>query len=149
MFDLEKQAQIAIEDGVRRKVGERLAVLMEDDDTVVLEPLGIIGYYARNKTIYDYPGLGSKISVKAAREGAAGFGGLCDKLRPTFLVLRKGDGYSSEGDARRSIHDFDSEYRYLETIENRNSEFNSGPLHLSRRGDDVFLIFRKNKAARK
>jgi hypothetical protein len=147
MFDLEKQAQIAIEDGVRRKVGERLAVLMKDDDTVVLEPLGIVGYYARNKTIYDYPGLGSKIAAKAFRE-SAGFGDFCDILRPTFLVLREGDRYTgSEGDVRRNIHEFDNEYRYLETIENRNHEFDSGPLHLSRKGDAVFLIFRRNKAA--
>jgi hypothetical protein len=148
MFSIEKQAQNNIEDGVRRKVGERLAVLMGENDTVALEPLGFVGYYARNKTIYDYPGLGSKIALKAYLENHE-FGQFCNKLKPTFLVLRQGNLYGGVDTVRRSIPDFDSEYRYLERIWTGNFKLDSGHLHLNRMGDAGFLIFQRNNIAQR
>lgn len=86
---LDKTIQEEIELGVRTKVGAELNRLMQPGDTVVLEPLGYIGWEIRNKTIYDYPGLASPIALKAliARRGQ-GLGGMMATLTPTFAVLR-------------------------------------------------------------
>ena len=68
---LDKKVEQAIEINVRERTGHLLAALMtKADDTVVLEPLGFIGWAAFNKTVYDYPGLGSKVAVRAVKKYA-------------------------------------------------------------------------------
>ena len=84
---LDKMVQQEIENNVRSKVGIALNQLMKADDTVVLEPLGYIGWYAQNKTIFDWPGLGSPIAFAAAKKTRR-MSGLIQELNPTFLVLR-------------------------------------------------------------
>jgi hypothetical protein len=66
-FPLESLMQSEVEENVRFKTGLVLNSLMKPQDTAVLEPLGYIGWAARNKTIYDMPGLGSEIAVKAMK----------------------------------------------------------------------------------
>ena len=88
---LDKKVQETIETSVRAQTGYTLAGLMKNpDDTVVLEPLGFIGLAAFNKTVYDFPGLGSKVAVRAAKSLARPprVAGLVDALQPTFAVLR-------------------------------------------------------------
>jgi hypothetical protein len=69
--------------------GRKLNQLMGRDDTVVLEPLGFVGWEARNKTIYDFPGLGSRVAVAALRDMPnASLEALAAALKPTFLMLR-------------------------------------------------------------
>lgn len=88
-FPVEKKVQNEIERSVRLKVGELLGAMMEPTDSAVLEPLGYVGFGAFNKTIYDHPGLASKVSVNAlALSPKKNFGDLIYILQPTFIVLR-------------------------------------------------------------
>ena len=86
---LDKMMQVEIEVGVRTKVGHELARAMKSTDTVVLEPLGYIGWAIRNKSVYDYPGLASPVALNALmKRPGTGLGGMMDTLSPTFAVLR-------------------------------------------------------------
>lgn len=75
--------------GVRRKVGEWLHDHAKPGDTVLMEPLGHIGYFSGLKTL-DFPGLSSREVVRALRVmHPSGYGGLLvDYLSPDWLVLR-------------------------------------------------------------
>jgi len=87
---LDKMVQEKIEVDVRERTGYLLAGLMKDPaDTVVLEPLGFIGLAAFNRTIYDFPGLGSKVAVAAVKNlSPPRIAGLVHVLQPTYAVLR-------------------------------------------------------------
>lgn len=89
---LDKKVEQEIEVKVRERTGHLLNRLMtEPDDTAVLEPLGFIGWAAFNKTLYDYPGLGSKVAVGAVKKmqiPGVGVAALVDGLQPTHAVLR-------------------------------------------------------------
>jgi hypothetical protein len=88
-FPLDRRMQTDVEEAVRLKTGQRLNALMGPDDTAVLEPLGYLGWAARNKTIYDMPGLGSRVSVEALKSRRpAHLPDLIDALKPNFIVLR-------------------------------------------------------------
>ena len=88
-FPLERIMQREIEEKVRLAAGLRLNELMRPEDTAVLEPLGYIGWAARNKTIYDMPGLGSQVSVDALKERRRpSVATLIDALKPNYAVLR-------------------------------------------------------------
>jgi hypothetical protein len=87
---LDRAMQRDIEQGVRWKVGDALNELMTKDDIVVLEPLGYLGWVAKDKTIYDYPGLGSRKSFEILRR-VKSMVALVDDARPTFAVFRPGD----------------------------------------------------------
>lgn len=86
-LSLDRQVQKRIEEDVRLRVGERLFELMGDRDAVVLEPLGFIGWAAKNNTIYDIPGLSSPIAF-AALQRQRSMSGVIAELSPTFLALR-------------------------------------------------------------
>jgi hypothetical protein len=86
---LDRKVQRTIETAVREKTGRLLAQMMGPRDTVVLEPLGFMGWAARNRTIFDFPGLGSKVSVRAMKRIAEpSVAALVDGLQPTYAVLR-------------------------------------------------------------
>jgi hypothetical protein len=86
---LDRKVQQTIETAVREKTGRLLAQMMGPRDTVVLEPLGFMGWAARNRTIFDFPGLGSKVSVRAMKRIAEpSVAALVDGLQPTYAVLR-------------------------------------------------------------
>ena len=87
---LDKKVQEKIEISVRERTGYTLAGMMKDPgDTVVLEPLGFMGWAAFNKTVYDFPGLGSKVAVRATKNlSPPRVAGLLDALQPTYAVLR-------------------------------------------------------------
>jgi hypothetical protein len=81
--------QSLIEDGLRRPIGLWLRDhARTPQDTVMLEPLGYIGYYSGLKML-DFPGLASKEMVEVRkrlgpnRENQAYL-----ELRPDWLVLR-------------------------------------------------------------
>jgi hypothetical protein len=81
-----------IENGLRRQIGLWLrAHAQTPTDTVMLEPLGYIGYYS-GLTMLDYPGLASKRMVETRRrlgpfhEERIGY-----ELKPDWLVLRPGE----------------------------------------------------------
>ncbi len=82
-----KNQERIIEQGVRRPIGEWLRANAALGDTVLLEPLGYIGYYSRLK-MYDFPGLSSREVVAAVRSGVNRYADLIVHLQPTWLVLR-------------------------------------------------------------
>lgn len=81
--------QALIEDGMRVPVGRWLrAHAATPHDSVMLEPLGYIGYYSNLKML-DYPGLASKEVVEARKRlGAARQNQAYLELKPDWLVLR-------------------------------------------------------------
>jgi hypothetical protein len=90
-FPRERNVQRYANEAVETEIGRRLNALMGPADTVVLEPLGYIGWVARNKTIYDSPGIGSKVSTAALLHTSDNVWGLAAALRPTFLVMRRSE----------------------------------------------------------
>jgi len=111
---LERAVQSGIEEGVRLRASVALNGLMGPSDTAVMEPLGYTGWAARNKTIYDYPGLGSPTAVAALKGITPSLAGLIDKLRPTYTLLRPSEAeqlrahYPSASDDYRSVMRFDA-----------------------------------------
>lgn len=88
-FATERKVQKVVECGVRYKTGVTLAGMMGPTDDVVLGPLGYIGYAAFNKTIYDFPGLGTKATVrKLFHLKDYRIIGFVAALKPAFIVLR-------------------------------------------------------------
>lgn len=80
--------QTLIEDGNRRLIGLWLREHARPGETVMLEPLGYIGYYSGLK-MFDVPGLSSREVVAAIRRVGIGWGHLAEELDPTWLVLRE------------------------------------------------------------
>lgn len=91
MMPLDRTTQVAIDQGVRGAIGSYLNRVMGPHDSVALEPLGYIGWYAPNKIFYDYPGLSSDIATRALAGmpfDDRSVGGLVNALHPTYAVLR-------------------------------------------------------------
>ena len=98
-FAAEKNVQF-LECEVRYKAGTLLNAMMGPTDSVVLEPLGYIGYGAFNKTTYDFPGVSSKVVINSMLKTPGydmlkkpGYS-LVDEiatLNPAFIVLRPND----------------------------------------------------------
>jgi hypothetical protein len=86
-LQLDRRAQADVETGVRVRVGKSLNGMMQDTDSVVLEPLGFIGWEAKNKTIYDFPGLGSPKAFAAFLKHPK-MPGMVRELSPRFVVMR-------------------------------------------------------------
>ncbi len=88
-FRVEKQIQDVVENGVRKQIGLYLAGVMKPDETLGLEPLGYVGYYAR-RTTYDYPGMGSRIVTNylRAHPDRRSMNGVFGALLPDYVLLR-------------------------------------------------------------
>jgi hypothetical protein len=82
--------QQEIEWGVRAKVGRWLAEHAGENDRVLLEPIGYIGFFS-NAKLYDYPGLVSPAVVDARRRGHRSIPEVAAFLRPEWLVLRRNE----------------------------------------------------------
>lgn len=80
-------AQRWIEDGNRKQIGLYLREHAKAQDSVLLEPLGYIGYFSQLKT-FDYPGLSSSEMVAARKKVGSNWAALINFLQPTWLVLR-------------------------------------------------------------
>jgi hypothetical protein len=75
---------------VRRKTGEWLREHAKAEDTVLMEPLGHIGYFSGLRTL-DLPGLSSRESARAMKVISGlglGWGHVADYLSPDWIVLR-------------------------------------------------------------
>jgi hypothetical protein len=97
--------QRLIEDGVRRPIGEWLRAHAKPGDSVLLEPLGYIGYFSRLKT-YDFPGLSSREVVATIRSGVRRYADLIATLRPTWLVLRPSEIAAQDFAQRPVLRDY-------------------------------------------
>jgi len=96
MMPLDRTTQVAIDQGVRGKVGMYLNRVMGPHDSVTLEPLGYVGWYAPNKIYYDYPGLASKTVTRVLARlpvGERTLPGLINALHPTYVALRPAEVY--------------------------------------------------------
>jgi hypothetical protein len=84
--------QSLIENGLRQPIGLWLRDHARTSyDSVMLEPLGYIGYYSGLKML-DYPGLASKEMVEARRRlGPSRQNQIYLELKPDWLVLRPGE----------------------------------------------------------
>jgi hypothetical protein len=92
----------AYENGLRRRVGEWLAVNTPEGASVATEAIGYQGYYSKRRII-DLAGLTSREVLAAARESrsnsAATFHRVLTRARPDYIVLR-----SFEVDQNRAFH---------------------------------------------
>jgi hypothetical protein len=90
--------QTLIENGTRRAIGEWLHAHAGPGDTVLLEPLGYIGYFSQLRT-FDLPGLSSREVVEVIRRQGFSWGAVAAALDPVWMVLRP-----REVEAIRSTH---------------------------------------------
>jgi hypothetical protein len=80
----------SVEDHVRTNVGLYLKANVQPGQSVLSESAGYIGFYGGQK-LYDYPGLTSKVSVRALQAlppDRRGIADLISVLQPDWLVLR-------------------------------------------------------------
>ncbi|MEO6568317.1 MAG: hypothetical protein ABIO94_06100 [Opitutaceae bacterium] len=80
-------AQRWIEDGNRKQIGLYLREHAGKTDTVLMEPLGYIGYFSQLKT-YDFPGMSSREMVAARKQVGSNWAALINYLRPDWIVVR-------------------------------------------------------------
>lgn len=141
-YPLEKRVQRDVEQAVRERVGNYLHDNMGPDDTVVLEPVGYIGWSAGDRTTYDYPGLTSRRVVEVledAEPAERGLWLLTKELKPDWIVLRPLDLPVFEANGPEVLDD----YREV-------ARFESPPdLSLANRGleyltiDNVMIIYKR------
>lgn len=134
---LDKVMQQEIEEGVRLPVGEKLQALMGNRDTVLLEPLGFIGWAAKNKTTYDFPGLSSPIAFAAFRRHVSMAGMIAD-LSPTHLALRPHEWEGIE----KSAPELAARYEAVTTVQARPGLMLALGGARYHSGDAVFTIYR-------
>jgi hypothetical protein len=61
-------------------------------ESIMLEPIGYIGYYSHASRVYDLGGLVSPDVFRLRRGGRAGwFSEAVERFRPEYVVLRKGE----------------------------------------------------------
>lgn len=97
--------QRVIENGVRRPIGEWLHAHSRPADSVLMEPLGYVGYFSQLKT-YDFPGLSSPEVVAAIRSGVNRYADLIARLKPTWLVLRPSEVATQDFAQRPILRDY-------------------------------------------
>ena len=137
-----KLQQAIIENGTRREIGLWLREHAAPSDTVLLEPLGYIGYFSGLKT-YNVPGLTSREVVEVERRFGVVWGAIAAELHPEWLVLRP-----QEIDSITRSHP-----RLLEEQYERTREFNVtdqvASLAIYGRDyldlDSIFTVFRRIK----
>lgn len=99
--------QQLVETGVRRSIGEWLHAQATPGDTVLLEPLGYIGYYSQLKT-YDVPGLSSPEVVAVIRSGETDYSSIIARLQPRWVVLRPYEIYHMGASPRHVLDQYDA-----------------------------------------
>src|SRR5262249_39303564 len=136
-----KLHQAIIENGTRREIGLWLREHAAPSDTVLLEPLGYIGYFSGLKT-YDVPGLSSREVVELERRwGRRPWGTLAAELRPEWLVVRP---YEIAAIAQTHPHLLNEQYVRAHEFDVRDRI-----AHLSIYGreylyvDSVFIVFHR------
>jgi len=90
--------QVLIEDGLRRPIGMWLREHAQTPhDTVMVEPLGYVGYFSQLKML-DYPGLSSKEVVETRRRLGPDKQNLAYlELKPDWIVLRPNEAQYPNG----------------------------------------------------
>ena len=136
---LTQQEQRWIENGVRRSIGQWLHDHAAPQDTVLLEPLGYIGYYSGLKTL-DYPGLSSRKVVEVRRHLGPEKERLAwMELNPDWLVLRQRE---ADGKSFIDAHHLKDFYD-LVMVEDASDQL---PIRTIFAGDAKFLVFHRKSA---
>jgi hypothetical protein len=140
--------QELIENGLRRQIGLWLRDHAQTPhDTVMLEPLGYIGYYSGLKML-DCPGLASKEVVEArkrlgpARENQIGL-----ELMPDWLILRPMEARAGFVMDSESLHKF-YELRQMFDVSDKVKATRWLPGRSYLEVDQTFLIFYRKSDAR-
>jgi hypothetical protein len=139
-----KLQQAIIENGNRREIGLWLREHASPGDTVLLEPLGYIGYFSGLKT-YDVPGLSSREVVELRRRGLGDWGVIIAELHPEWLVLRP---HEIAGISRTSPQLLNEQYvraREFNVLDRVSKLPIYGHTYLEY--DSVFIIFHRRPAA--
>lgn len=137
-YETARQVQVYVDDGVRRAAGEYLNRVMKPEETLGCEPLGYVGYYAR-RTVYDWPGLGSKAVTgfyrahPDQRSSAAMFA----HFRPSYLLLRPWEYQSLEREPGAWI----SREYHVERVFEVSPD---APQAMRERFDAKFVLLKKN-----
>jgi hypothetical protein len=137
--------QLVIEDGNRRLIGLYLKERAGPADTVMLEPLGYIGYYSGLK-MYDVPGLSSREVVAAVKKYGLNWARIAEDLKPTWLVLRDSEIVSMKSASPRLL---DEDYVLVRVFDVRpriEAECVYGRPYLE--FDSCFTVFHLRKTAR-
>ena len=135
-----KLQQEIIENSTRREIGLWLREHSAPDDTVLLEPLGYIGYFSGLKT-YDVPGLSSREVVEVERRFGVVWGAIAAELHPEWLVLRP---HNIHAIAQSRPHLLEEQYERMREFNVQNQVerlaiYGRGYLEY----DSVFTIFRR------
>jgi hypothetical protein len=132
--------QTEIEMGNRHKVGLWLRDHGWPQETVLLEPLGYIGYFSQMHML-DWPGLVTPQMVAARRRVPAGMSGMIRELKPDWVVLRPVE-YQRLG---RYREEFDANYVAEQAFDatERLNQYGFLPGKPYVFFDAVFVVFRK------
>jgi hypothetical protein len=139
--------QQLIENGVRREIGLWLcAHARTPHDTVMLEPLGYVGYFSGLKML-DLPGLASKEVVEVRKQlGPYKENQVFLELKPDWLVLRLGEignkGLVQSGPLQEN---YDQVQVFDASEKVRNLNWLMGRAYLQ--NDQTFLIFHRKSDA--
>jgi len=139
-FYTEKRIQEDIENNVRKRAAIHLAELMKENETVGCEALGYLSYCTR-RTVYDWPGLGSRRVVEFSRRhpDRRTLADMLDHLRPDYILLRPFE-YDQ---AKEQDHDWlDTDYALVQRFEAPPEQI-ADIMLLSRNIDVCFLLFEK------
>jgi len=142
--------QREIEIGNRMQIGLWLRENANPGDSVLLEPLGYIGYYSQLKML-DLPGLSSP-EVVAARRKIPGrkepWNQIIAELRPDWLVLRAGERQAiHRADNRLLVQDYQMVKKF-DVSERVRTLLESNPWIFGARyleNDATFLVYRRRE----
>ena len=134
-----------VETGVRRAIGVWLHTQAAPGDTVLLEPLGYIGYFSQLKT-YDVPGLSSPEVVAVMRSGDQDYSSIIARLQPRWLVLRPYEIYHMGASPRRVLDHYEAVKQW-----SARPELDALPFLPGRRWSEweaEYVVFRRKPVAR-
>lgn len=91
-------------------IGDYVAAKARPGETVMLEPIGTIGWHARDQRILDEVGLVSPDVAKRRRQGPGWYADLLAAHRPEWLVIRaalmrRGEAFTGAGAPFRSLEE--------------------------------------------
>ncbi len=139
--------QSLIENGLRQPIGLWLrAHARTPHDSVMLEPLGYIGYYSGLKML-DYPGLASKEMVEARKRlGLGRQNQIYLELKPDWLVLRPGEAQNGTYVDTAGLHKFYEQVQVFDASE-KIAAIGWLPGRPYLKYDQTFLIFHRKPDA--
>lgn len=116
-------------------IGSYVAAKARPGETVMLEPIGTVGWRAREQRILDEVGLVSPDVAKRRRQGPGWYTDLLAKKRPEWLVvrsalIRRGEAFTGAGAPFRSL-----EERVVAL-----AAYDTAAVGDSTAGDDNFLV---------